>query len=78
MDRAVRRGSRPLPKTYTRWLTATLLANGVSLPLPIDVATDVAEMLVATHRAVPMSKWVDHFIAKGRADRERNLPHNRL
>jgi len=57
-----RRRGRPLPKTYTRWLRCTLLANGVNLPIGRDDAEDVSSFLVATGRAVPPAKWVDHLV----------------
>lgn len=33
----------------------------MTLPLPIDDALGVAEVLVATGRALPAAKWVDSF-----------------
>jgi hypothetical protein len=59
-DRGGRFGSRP--KSYSRWLRATLLANGVSLPLPLDVAQDVAEILIATGRTVEPTRWVGRIL----------------
>ncbi len=57
-----RRRRRTLPKTYTRWLRCTLIANGVNLPIDRDDAETVACFLVSTGRAVPPARWVDHFI----------------
>jgi len=51
---------------------AVLAANGVRLPLPLDMARDVAEMLLLTGRAVPPAKFVDAFIGEGDED---TLPH---
>jgi hypothetical protein len=45
-----------------------LIANGVAGPLPISLALDVAEILVATGRAIPLSSWVDEMIAAKRRD----------
>lgn len=52
----------------SRWLRATLIANGVAGPLPLSVAVDVAEILVATGRAIPASKWVDEMIRSKRVE----------
>lgn len=62
MARDRRGGARQVPKTYSRWLRCTLLANGVNLPIHREDAGAVAEFLVATGRAVPPASWVDHFV----------------
>lgn len=54
-------------------MRAVLAANGVRLPLPLDMARDVAEMLLLTGRAVHPAKFVDAFI--GAAENETPLPH---
>lgn len=54
-------------------MRAVLAANGVQLPLPLDMARDVAEMLLLTGRAVHPAKFVDAFI--GAAENETPLPH---
>lgn len=47
-----------------RWLRATLIANGVRCRrMPLGTALDVAQVLVATGRAIPPSAWVDELIA---------------
>ncbi len=63
MGRAHPRGPGPLPKSLSRWLRATLVANGVAGPLPLSLAIDVAQVLVETGRAIPAPKWVDELIA---------------
>lgn len=52
----------------SRWLRATLIANGVAGPLPLSTAIDVAEVLVSTGRAIPPSKWVDEMIRSKRME----------
>jgi hypothetical protein len=71
-------GARPPPKTFSRWLRVALLANGVDPILPLGDALDVAEMLVATGRAVAPAHWVECLVRKARDARAANLPHNRL
>ena len=60
-----RRRPGPRPKTYSRWLTATLVANGVSLPLPREVAEDVAQILLLTGRTVHPRHWVARLEREG-------------
>jgi len=44
-------------------LKASLLANGLDLNrLTFREALDVAEVLVATRRAIPPQKWIDSMI----------------
>jgi hypothetical protein len=75
---AIRRRGRPgrRPKTFSRWLRITLLANGVSLPLPREDALDAAWTLVATGRAIDPRLWVEALACKGIRERESSLPHN--
>lgn len=58
-----RTGGRLRPKTYSRWLRCTLLANGINGPISREDAGTVAEFLVATGRAVPPGRWIEHFVA---------------
>lgn len=50
------------PKSLTRWLRANLIANGISLDLPLGTKLDVAEVLVWTGRAIPVAEWVDFMV----------------
>jgi hypothetical protein len=61
-----RRRAGPRPKTYTRWLRCTLLANGINQDLDREDAEAVAEFLLATGRAVNPQRWVDSFIEAGK------------
>ena len=54
----------PLPKTFSRWLRHTLIANGVTQDLPWEDAIGVAHMLVALGRAVPPSRWLESLSAR--------------
>ena len=47
------------PKTLGRWLRLTLLLGGITQPVPLEDAYDLAAMLVSLGRAVPMRRWVD-------------------
>lgn len=68
----------PGPKTFSRWLRLTLLANGIDRPLPLEDAIDLAGMLVTLRRAVPAKDWVDAFLDQQRIGRESTLPHNNI
>lgn len=71
-------GARAGPKSYSAWLTATLLANGVPLPLPLDVAHHVAEILFATRRTVDPRRWVGRYVARAEEAEAAAMPHNLL
>lgn len=57
-----RGGAGPRPKSFTRWLRCTLLANGITVDLPLDDAVDVAAMLVNTGRAQDPAKWIESCV----------------
>jgi hypothetical protein len=63
------RGAGHLPKSLSRWLRITLIANRITGPLPLPDAIDVAGVLVATGRAIPAPAWVDELIDKRRNER---------
>jgi hypothetical protein len=47
-------------RTYTRWVRASLLANGIGeAEIPAHDLPNVLAVLVATNRAVPLSKFTD-------------------
>lgn len=71
-------GDRAHPKTFTRWLTATLVANGVTGPLPMDAARDVAEILLATGRTVDPCGWMDRYVVAAVEAKEAGMLHNLL
>ena len=54
------------PKTYSRWLRCTLLANGINHDLDRDDAEAVAEFLLATGRAVHPARWVEYQVERVR------------
>ena len=54
----------PRPKTFSRWLRHTLIANGITRDLTWEDAIGVAEMLVALGRAVPPSRCVETFAVR--------------
>lgn len=57
---------------------STLLANGVPLPLPLDVAVDVCEILIATKRATPPEYWVERCLIEEQRKKDSLLPHHRI
>lgn len=66
------RRAGPDPKSLGRWLQVTLIANGITGPLPLHIAIDVAEVLVETGRAIPAPAWVDELIALRRQQEDQN------
>jgi hypothetical protein len=48
-----------------------LVANGIPLPIDVADAEDVAEMLVATRRAVPYELWASDPDDRVRAELDR-------
>ena len=47
-------------KSYTHWIRASLLANGIGIQeIPAGDLLDVIAILVATNRTVPLSKFAD-------------------
>jgi hypothetical protein len=47
-------------KTYSRWVRASLLANGIgNTEVSADDLSHVLAILVATNRTVPLSKFAD-------------------
>lgn len=47
-------------------------------PLPLDVARDVASILLATGRTVPAGPWVESHVRRARDERADSLPHNQM
>ena len=53
-------GSERGPRSYSRWVRASLLANGLGeSDIPAQDLPDVLAVLVATNRTVPVSRFVD-------------------
>jgi hypothetical protein len=53
-------GSDDTEKTYTDWIRATLIANGLdSAEISTHDLPNVLAILVATHRTVPLSRFAD-------------------
>ena len=47
-------------KSYTRWVRASLLANGLGgTDIPAEDLPDVLAVLIATNRTVPVARFVD-------------------
>lgn len=58
-------------KTFTRWVRASLIANGLSeTEIPARDLGDVLSILVATHRTIPLAQFAD---ACRRVDERTNL-----
>jgi hypothetical protein len=39
-------------------LTASLVANGITVEIPLDTAMDAVQILVATKRTISLSDWL--------------------
>jgi hypothetical protein len=53
-------GARGSEKSFTAWVRATLLANGLNREgIPAADLPNVLEVLVATNRTIPFSKFAD-------------------
>lgn len=57
-------------------MRANLLANGIHLPLPLDVAADVLRVLVQLGRTTPPGPWVEHLRRQAEEANEAMLPHS--
>ena len=53
-------GSESAERTYTNWIRASLLANGLdAAEIPADDLPNVLAVLIATKRTVPAARFVD-------------------
>jgi hypothetical protein len=54
----------PAPKTFSRWLRHTLIANGITRDLTWEDAIGVAQLLITLGRAIPPARWLDNFVKR--------------
>lgn len=53
-------GPEDTPRGFVQWARASLLANGLGgIAIPAEDLTGVLEILVATHRTIPLAKFAD-------------------